>query len=128
MSHFSQIKTQIRNLPSLQTALTDLEIDWKPGPQEVHGYRGQTHSADVTIAQTNGYDIGFSWNGNEYELVADLQFWNQPIPVDLFLSKITQRYAVQTVLAETAQQGFQVSEQEQKLDGSIRLVLQRWSA
>ncbi|MCY7392581.1 MAG: DUF1257 domain-containing protein, partial [Leptolyngbyaceae cyanobacterium CAN_BIN12] len=113
---------------SLQTALTDLEIDWKPGPQEVHGYHGQTHSADVTIAQTNGYDIGFSWNGNEYELVADLQFWNQPIPVDLFLSKITQRYAVQTVLAETAQQGFQVSDQEQKLDGSIRLVLQRWSA
>lgn len=128
MSHFSQIKTQIRNLPALEKALSDLEIDWQPGPQAVSGYRGQTHNADVAIAQTNGYDIGFSWNGNEYELVADLQFWNQPIPVDLFLSKITQRYAVQTVLAETAQQGFQISEQEQKLDGSIRLVLQRWSA
>ncbi|PZV16620.1 MAG: hypothetical protein DCF22_04960 [Leptolyngbya sp.] len=128
MSHFSQIKTQIRNLSSLQMALTDLGIDWQPGPQEVAGYRGQTHTADVAIAQTNGYDIGFSWNGSEYELVADLQFWNQPIPVELFLSKITQRYAVQTVLTETAQQGFQVSEQEQKLDGSIRLVLQRWSA
>lgn len=128
MSHFSQIKTQIRNLPALEKALTDLEIDWQPGPQEVNGYRGQTHTANIAIAQTNGYDIGFSWNGSEYELVADLQFWNQPIPVELFLSKITQRYAFQTVLAETAQQGFQVSEQEQKGDGSIRLVLQRWSA
>jgi hypothetical protein len=128
MSHFSQIKTKIRNLSSLQTALTDLEIDWKPGPQEVNGYCGQTHTADLAIAQNNGYDIGFSWNGQEYELVADLQFWNQPIPVELFLSKITQRYAFQTVLNETAQQGFQVSQQEQNLDGSIRLVLQRWSA
>lgn len=128
MSHFSQIKTKIRNLSSLQAALTDLGIDWKPGPQEVHGYRGQTHRADVAIAQSNGYDLGFSWNGQEYELVADLQFWDQPIPVELFLSKITQRYAFQTVMAETAKQGFQVSEQQQNGDGSIRLVLQRWSA
>lgn len=128
MSHFSQIKTQIRNLPALEKALTDLEINWQPGPQTVQGYRGQTHTADVAIAQANGYDIGFSWNGQEYELVSDLQFWNQPIPVELFLSKITQRYAVQTVLAETAQKGFQVSEQQQNGDGSIRLVLQRWCA
>lgn len=128
MSHFSQIKTQIRNLSSLQAALTDLGIDWKPGPQEVRGYREQTRTADVVIEQSNGYDIGFSWNGTEYELIADLQFWNQPTPVDHFLSKITQRYAFQTVLNESVQRGFQVSEQQQNSDGSIRLVLQRWGA
>lgn len=128
MSHFSQIKTQIRNLSSLQAALTDLEIDWKPGPQEVRGYQGQTRTADIAIEQSNGYDIGFSWNGSEYELIADLQYWNQPTPVDHFLSKITQRYAFQTVLNETSQRGFQVAEQKQNADGSIRLVLQRWSA
>ena len=49
MSHFSQIKTQIRNLDSLKDALTELGIDWKPGPREVRGYRGQTHPAEVTI-------------------------------------------------------------------------------
>jgi hypothetical protein len=128
MSHFSQIKTQIRNLSSLQTALTDLGIDWKPGPVTVRGYRGQTREADITIEQDNGYDIGFSWNGSEYELVADLQFWNQPFSIDRFLSKVTQQYAFQTVMSETAQRGFQVTEQQQQQDGSIRLVLQRWSA
>ncbi len=128
MSHFSQIKTQIRNLSSLQAALTDLGIDWKPGPEQVRGYRGQTRQADITIEQDNGYDIGFSWNGSEYELVADLQFWNQPLTVDRFLSKVTQRYAFQTVMSETIQRGFQVTEQQQNQDGSIRLVLQRWSA
>ena len=77
MSHFSQIKTQIRNLESLQEALSDLGIDWKSGSREVRGYRGQTHTAEVTIEQDNGYDIGFKWNGQEYELVADLQYWQQ---------------------------------------------------
>jgi hypothetical protein len=128
MSHFSQIKTQIRNLDSLQTALTALGIDWKPGPQQVRGYRGQTRSADVAIQQDNGYDIGFSWNGSEYELIADLQYWKQPLTVERFLSKVTQNYAYQAVLSETAQRGFQVTEQQQNGDGSIRLVLQRWAA
>jgi hypothetical protein len=128
MSHFSQIKTQIRNLPSLKAALTDLGIDWKEGTRSVRGYRGQTKTAEIAIEQSNGYDVGFSWNGTEYELVADLQYWKQNWTVDRFLSQVTQRYAYHTVLTETAQKGFQMTEQKQNADGSIRLVLQRWSA
>jgi len=128
MSHFSQIKTQIRNLTSLQAALSDLGIEWKSGPQAVRGYRGQTTTADLTIEQKNGYDIGFSWNGSAYELVADLQFWQQNWSVDRFLNKVTQRYAYNTIVHEGAQEGFQVAEQQQNEDGSVRLVLQRWSA
>jgi YbbR domain-containing protein len=128
MSHFSQIKTQIRNLTSLQAALTDLEIDWKSGPREVRGYQGQTHTAEVVIEQDNGYDIGFVRNNQDYELVADLQFWHQDLSVEGFLRQVTQRYAYNTVVNETAQKGFQVAEQQNQADGSIRLVLQRWSA
>lgn len=128
MSHFSQIKTQIRNLTSLKAALTDLGIDPKPEPGEVRGYRGQTTMAQVVIEQDNGYDVGFAWNGKEYELVADLQFWQQPLPVDYFLRKVTQRYAFHTVVTASNQQGFQVAEQQNNQDGSIRLVVQRWSA
>lgn len=128
MSHFSNIKTQIRNLPSLECALTDLGVDWKSGPRSVRGYRGQTRDAEVVVEQDNGYDVGFSWNGKEYELVADLQYWQQPWSVDGFLNRVTQRYAFHTVMAETSKQGFQVAEQQHNQDGSIRLVVQRWSA
>lgn len=128
MSHFSQIKTKIRDLSSLQAALTDAGIDWKPGPQAVRGYRGQTHDADVVIEQANGYDVGFSWNGQEYSLVADLQYWQQPLSVEGFLNRVTQRYAYHAVVKETSRQGFQVSEEQRQEDGSIRLVLQRWNA
>ena len=128
MSHFSQIKTQIRNLASLEAALTDLGIEWKPGSRIVRGYRGQTRNAEVTIEQDNGYDLGFSWNGTEYELIADLQYWQQSLSVDGFLRRVTQSYAYHTVIKETARQGFQVAEQQKNEDGSIRLLVQRWSA
>jgi hypothetical protein len=128
MSHFSNIKTKIRNLNSLQAALKDLGIEWKSGPSEVRGYQGQTLTADVVVEQENNYDIGFSWNGNEYELVADLQYWQQPLTVDGFLRQVTQRYAYHTVVEETAKQGFAIAEQEKNEDGSIRLLVQRWSA
>ncbi|NJL01354.1 MAG: DUF1257 domain-containing protein [Spirulinaceae cyanobacterium SM2_1_0] len=126
MSHFSNIKTQIRNLESLQAALTDLGMDWKSGPSPVRGYQGKTQTAAVVVEQNNDYDIGFSWNGQEYELVADLQYWQQPLSVDGFLKQLTQRYAYRTVLGETAKQGFQVAEQQVNADGSLRLVVQRW--
>jgi hypothetical protein len=128
MSHFSNIKTQIRNLSSLKAALTEMGMEWKEGPVPVRGYQGQTRTAEVVVEQKNNYDIGFSWNGNEYELVADLQYWQQPLSVEGFLRKVTQGYALQTVLSESSKQGFQVSEQQKNADGSIRLVVQRWSA
>jgi hypothetical protein len=127
MSHFSQIKTQIRNLKPLYAALADLGLTWKSGPSTVRGYQGQTQTAEVVIEQANGYDVGFAWNGQAYELVADMQFWQLNHSVDRFLSQVTQRYAYHTIVEETAAQGFQVAEERNQQDGSIRLVLQRWS-
>jgi len=128
MSHFSNIKTKIRDLTALKTSLTNLGIDWKEGPRAVRGYQGQTLTAEVVVEQANNYDIGFSWNGQEYELVADLQYWQQPLTVDGFLKQVTKGYALETILQESAKQGFQVAKQTNNQDGSIRLVVQRWSA
>jgi hypothetical protein len=129
MSHFSQIRTKIRNLNALQSALSDLGVDWKPGPSPVRGYQGATETAEVVIEQPNGFDIGFRLNPEtkDYELVADLQYWQQPLSVDGFVNQITQRYAFHTVLEATAQEGFQVAEQKTTEDGAIRLVVQRWA-
>ena len=128
MSHFSNIKTKIRNLNFLKAAHKDLDEDWKNSSGVVRGYQGQTHQAEVVIEQNNSYDFGFCWNGSEYELVADLQYWQQPLTVDGFLRQVTQRYAYHTVVNETANQGFAIAEQAKNEDGSIRLVVQRWSA
>jgi len=127
MSHFSQVKTQIRSLEPLQKALTDLGVKWKSGAAPMRGHEGTTTSAEVVIEQANGYDVGFQWNGSEYALVADMQFWQQPWTVESFLRKVTQGYAIATVMGESSEQGFSLSEQQVREDGSVRLVLQRWN-
>ena len=58
--------------------------------------------------------------------MADLDLWKQPIPVERFLARLTQRYALRTILAASAEEGFQVKEQTSQRDGSIELVVTRW--
>ena len=127
MSHFSTIKTKIRNLTALKASLQDLGIPTLEGPRTIRGYQGQTRQAEIVLEQNNNYDIGFSWNGQEYELVADLQYWAQPLTVEGFLNKVTQGYAYHTVRDQSEKNGFQLAEQQENKDGSIRLVMQRWS-
>ncbi len=126
MSHFSTIKTELRNFDNLAAALTEMGYEPEAGQQQLRGYRGQMVEAQLAIRQPNGADIGFRWNGSSYELVTDLQLWKQSLPVERFLAQLTQRYALHTILAATQQQGFQVCEQKNTADGSIELVVTRW--
>ena len=113
MSHFSTVKTQLRKKEFLKQALIDLGYLPQEGENLVRGYRGQTVKAEMTIEMNTGGDIGFRWNegSKSYELVTDLDLWRQSIPVERFLAQVTQRYALNTVLQSTAQEGFQISEQ-----------------
>jgi hypothetical protein len=128
MSHFSTVKTELRDRQALVEALTDLGHPPAPEAREVRGYRGITVTADLAVPQPHGADIGFRWNETSgcYELVTDLELWKQPVPVERFLAQLSQRYALRTILAATAEEGFQVNEQKDHLDGSIELVVTRW--
>ena len=130
MSHFSTVKTQLRKKEFLKQALLDLGYVPNEGENLVRGYRGQTVKAEMKVEMNKGADIGFRWNesSKSYELVTDLDLWKQSIPVERFLAQVTQRYALNTVLDSTAQEGFQVAEQKKNLDGSIELVVTRWDS
>jgi Protein of unknown function (DUF1257) len=128
MSHFTQLKTQLRDLTHLAQALDDLNLPYEQGQVVVRGYKGETRTAHIVLRQENQHDVGFAWNGQSYELVADLQYWQQPWTVERFLAKVQQRYAYNTILDTCTHQGFQVATEESHTDGTVRLVLQRWSA
>ena len=128
MSHFSRIKTKIKNKPELQEALLLLQYDVKED-QELkvtgsHGIKHETVTADLAI----GGDVGFRLNPmtNEYELVADLETWNQPIPVERFLDKVNQQYARMSIHNQVKKMGFQVEEEWEMEDNSIELTVTRW--
>ena len=128
MSHFSAIKTKIRNKPELQEALELLQFtvveDQELRVTGAHGIKHETVTADLAIAK----DIGFRLNPmtNEYELVADLETWNQPIPVERFMDKVTQQYARMTIHNTVKDMGFEVAEEWEMVDGSIELTVNRW--
>ena len=128
MSHFSAIKTKIRNKPELQEALELLQYvvveDQELKVTGAHGIKHETVIADLAI----GKDIGFRLNpmSNEYELVADLETWNQPISVERFIDKVNQQYARMTIHNSVKNMGFQVEEEWEMDDNSIELTVTRW--
>ena len=128
MSHFSTIKTKIRKKPQLVEALELLQYDVKED-QELkvtgsHGIKHETVTAEVAISN----DIGFRLNpmNNEYELVADLETWNQNITVERFIDKVTQQYARMTIHDSVKKQGFEVAEEWEMDDNSIEITVNRW--
>ena len=128
MSHFSTIRTKIRNKPELQEALELLQYDVVEDQElkvtGAHGIKHETVTADLAI----GSDVGFRLNPmtNEYELVADLETWNQPISVERFLDKVNQQYARMTIHNQVKKMGFQVEEEWEMDDNSIELTVTRW--
>ena len=126
MSHFTKIKTKLYNLTILKESLNDLSLETEVGNKEIRGYNNQKHVAELVIKQSNNHDIGFAWNGSEYELVTDLMFWLQPYSVDKFLNRISQRYAYKSIVQMSEREGFQLALSENPQNGSVRLLLRKF--
>ena len=128
MSHFSTIKTQIKEAEPLIKALDNLGFTINQEEKFVKGYRGKFTTVDISINIPGDTKVGFKWdhNSNTYELVTDLDLWKFEIPVERFISKVTQMYAYQTIISKTKEDGYQIVEQKNKNDGSIELVLTKW--
>ena len=125
MSHFTHIKTRFQNLFYLEKALTKLSITHKQEEKNINN--SDLYKKNIVIPQLNGYDIQFCWNGEEYELVVDMSFWEQPYPIENFMDKISQQYAGEVIIGESQKVGFQPIKYQQNADGSNTLVLERWN-
>jgi hypothetical protein len=123
MSHLTYMKTRFQNVSYLEKALEKLNIGYKQ-QKSTH----ELFQHNLVIPQSNGHEIQFCWNGKEYELLADLSFWNQPYPVQSFIDKVAQKYANENVIGESQKIGFQVVNAQKNSDGSQTLVLERWNS
>jgi hypothetical protein len=128
MSHFSTIKTQLKEAEPLIMALKNLGYTLNQEEKFIKGYRGKFTAVDISMNLPSDTKVGFKWdkNSNAYELVTDLDLWKFEIPVERFISKVTQMYAYHTIISKTNEDGYQVVEQKNKNDGSIELVLTKW--
>ena len=128
MSHFSTIKTQLKEAEPLIKALDNLGYIINQEEKFVKGYRGKFTAVDISMNLPGDTEVGFKWDNNSstYELVTDLDLWKFELPVERFISKVTQMYAYQTIISKTKEDGYQIVEQKTQNDGSIELVLTKW--
>ena len=124
MSHFSKITTTIKDRDLLVKSLQVLGHEVQENHLLINPEDHDHTQWNVEVAISD--EIGFKWNGNEYELVAELDAWDLDVPVQRFIDKLTQQYAEQTVLAKIEEQGF-VVEQRNTTDGTVELVVGRWT-
>ena len=129
MSHFSTIKTQLKNKDVLLEALELLQYNVKEKQDLVienpsHAEDHPVMNACIGVAR----DIGFCWNEQtqSYDLYSDEQTWSLPTPPNRFVDKVTQQYARMTVHNTMKKEGWQVEEEWEMDDNSIELTVTRW--
>ncbi len=130
MSHFTKIKTLIREQERLCEALRELHHQFRQGENlVVRGDRGNTQTAQVVVNTGCSYDIGYQRQGDgTYEAVAD---WDYGIPreaapqfqKDNFLSEINQRYQRLTVREMAKVRGYTIESERVLPSGEIELVV-----
>ncbi|BAY24131.1 hypothetical protein NIES2100_39240 [Calothrix sp. NIES-2100] len=135
MSHFTSIKTQIKNTDALIKALADIgfkNVEYHETAQHLYGYQGDVRpeSAEVIIRKkyigSMSNDIGFQRQDNgEFKAIIseyDRRKYDQP-----WLNKLMQRYGYHTLMASAQEQGFTIEEDEIMEDGTVRVVVARWA-
>ena len=129
MSHFTCIKTKIKERPYLIEALELMGHDVEENKALVinnpsHAEEHPVMNACIAVEP----DIGFCWNEQtqSYDLYSDEQTWSLPTPPNRFVDKVTQQYARMTLYNTVKEEGFEVAEEWEMDDNSLELTVTRW--
>lgn len=122
MSHFTTIKTQIKDLAALRSACEEMKLPLLQNAA-ARGYANQTRRGDLVIQLTGLYDIAVNRQPDgTYGLTTDWFLGHVEKQVGPNFGKLLQLYGVHKATAEARKKGFSVLRQPQR-NGSIKLVL-----
>lgn len=122
MSHFSQLKTKIRDIQALSAAAKQLGLTLQKDGV-VRGYNGNRSKADYLIRLTGNYDVGFVKQADDsYALIADWYTGSVKSQIGEEGGLLLQHYALALAAAEAIKQNYQVSYTKLE-DGTIRMTL-----
>ena len=130
MSHFTTVTTQLKNFSYLQKAVNNLQINsTKKQPIIIGSNKTEINQpSTLMVSNLTATPIGFKLGkNNKYLFMVDNQLWNHSVPVEVFLDKLIQQYASETVIGESKKQGFELKEQVQNLDGSTTIIMEQWA-
>ncbi len=134
MSHFTSVKTEIKNLIMLKQALKDLNLEYVEAEAGQHlkikGWNKEEFECLLEIKTGGPYSVGIVQNKQteNYEFVAD--WWGvetyTELAQDQYMNRITQRYAYHTVMDKIKDKGYSLVNEEVDEDNNVRLVLRKW--
>ena len=129
MSHFTTIKTKIKERPYLIEALELMGHDVQENQQLV--ISNPSHAEDHPVVHAEvaiSNDIGFRYNEETqaYDLYSDHDTWSLDVPAPRFVEKVTQQYARMTIYSTVKEMGYEVQEEWEMDDNSIELTVTRW--
>jgi hypothetical protein len=125
MSHFTSIKTQVRDLDALREACTDLGVELLTGVP-CRGYATATRSCAHTIRLKGPYDIAVDPSPDDdgtHGLTTD--WWDGHVQREVGpkFGRLLQSYGVHKTLREARSRGLRATRLSQA-DGSVLLVLE----
>ena len=121
MSHFTTIKTQIKDIEALRSACHELKLAVLE-KAEARGFAQQKQRGDYVIRLNGPYDIAVNKEGEGYGLTTD--WWDGHVKkeVGANFGKLLQLYGVNKASMEARKKGLSVMRRA-KSDGSIKLIL-----
>ena len=135
MSHFTSIKTEIKNPKHLLRALADIgftHVEMYQVPERLYGFEGRLRpeSAEVIIRRkylsSASNDIGFKrQDDGTFEAIISSYDRNYKYSQE-WLNRLTQRYGYHTLMDVVQVEGFNVEEEEVLEDGTIRVMVAKW--
>ena len=120
MSHFTTIKTELRNLNMVQAALRRLGYEFELGGA-VQDYYGQTRAVDLVVHVPDQRPVGFVRDASSgiVNLVGD--WYGGRVTQQEFLDSLKGNYAREQVLETLERQGVDLSKVKEleEADGSV---------
>ena len=130
MSHFSEVKTQLKSKPLLKKALTSLGYKVSEGiGADVRGFFGETQKADFKISTSSDYDIGFKKNqSGHYELVGDWDLLPKVSGINQqqFLNSVSRAYATTAIQEVAKEKGYDLEINVDQEEQTTEIVVRQW--
>lgn len=124
MSHFSNVRTQIKSKADLVECLKTLGYEVVETTQ-VKGYSSDAH-VDFAVTPSQGdYQIGFRLHKGTYEIVADwwgVRLSNRELTEKKFRSDLLVEYAERKVRAYAQRKGFRIKVEKAQEGRQLLLV------
>jgi hypothetical protein len=135
MSHFTVVRTQLRDEPALLKALADLgfpHVECHETPQPLYGFEGDMREDVAEVIVRRQY-VGSASNDLGFKRAADGSYtaviseYDREAKNDAWLGKLSQRYALHMAVETLSKQGYKLHQEQQQGNGTLKVVLRRYA-